>query len=136
MEIRSMHFKAKASAQLANPGLQAKMQKARRTFVDNRAKALRELDDVEATRAAARDVRDRVLRDLDLWLERFETAATQRGATVLWAKDGDEICRHIAAIAARHGVQKAIKSKSMLSEEAGLNQALAACGVQPVETDL
>ena len=39
-----------------------------------------------------------------------------------------EICR-------RHGVKKAAKSKSMLSEEALLNQRLEAAGVQPVETD-
>ncbi len=136
MQIRSMHFKANASAKLADPALQHNLKKAKSKFVDMRAASLHELDDFEATRRAARDVRNRVLQDLDLWLERFEQVATARGATVLWAKDGDEICRHIAAIAKRHGVTKAVKSKSMLSEEAGLNQALAASGVQPVETDL
>ena len=39
-------------------------------------------------------------------------------------------------IARRHGVSKAVKSKSMLSEEAQLNEALAAAGIRPVETDL
>src|SRR4029078_7140654 len=39
-------------------------------------------------------------------------------------------------MSARHGLKKEIKSKSMLSEEAGLNEVLAAAGVQPVETDL
>jgi len=136
MEIRSMHFKANASVKLADPALQANLKKAKGKFVDMRAAAIHQLDDFEGTRIAARDVRNRVLQDLDLWLERFEQAATRRGATVLWAKDGDEICRHIADIAKRHGVTKATKSKSMLSEEAGLNQALEASGVQPVETDL
>ena len=45
-------------------------------------------------------------------------------------------CEHVIAAARQHGVTKAIKSKSMLSEEAQLNAALTAAGIQPVETDL
>ena len=136
MEIRSMHFKANASAKLADAGLKASLGKVKGKFVDKRAAAIRELDDFEATREAARAVRDRVIENLDLWLERFERKAVERGATVLWARDGAEVCRLVVDIARRHGVTKATKSKSMLSEEAGLNQALAAAGIQPVETDL
>jgi L-lactate dehydrogenase complex protein LldF len=136
MRIRSMFFKANASAALANPVLQANMRTSKGKFVDKRAHAIKEIDDFEGTREAGKTVRNRVLQDLDLWLEKFESAATARGATVLWAKDGAEICRHVVDIARRHGVKKAVKSKSMLSEEAGLNQALEAAGVRPVETDL
>jgi L-lactate dehydrogenase complex protein LldF len=42
----------------------------------------------------------------------------------------------VTDIARKHGVKKVTKSKSMVSEEAGLNQALEAAGIQPVETDL
>ena len=136
MQIRSMHFKANAAAKLADVGLQKNLRTAKGKFVDKRAAAITELDDFEGTRQAAMEVRNRVLENLDLWLERFETRATERGATVLWAKDGAEICRHVVDIAKRHGVRKAVKSKSMLSEEAGLNLALEAAGIQPVETDL
>jgi L-lactate dehydrogenase complex protein LldF len=136
MQIRSMFFKANAAAALANPVLQANMRNSKGKFVDKRAKSIKELDDFEGTREAGKAVRNRVLQDLDLWLEKFETVATARGATVLWAKDGAEICRHVVDIARRHGVKKAVKSKSMLSEEAGLNQALEAAEVRPVETDL
>ena len=139
MESRSRHFKANAAAALANPVLQANLRTAKGKFVDKRAIAIKELGDAsdfEDTREAARMLRDRVLENLDLWLEKFEENATARGATVLWAKDGAEICRHVVEIGRRHQVKKAVKSKSMLSEEAGLNPALAAAGIQPVETDL
>ncbi len=136
MESRSHRFKANASASLANPVLQANLKTAKGKFVDKRAIAIREIDDFEGTREAAKDIRNRVLENLDLWLEKFETTAHARGATVLWAKDGAEICRHVAEIGRKHGVKKAVKSKSMLSEEAGLNLALEAAGIQPVETDL
>ena len=136
MEVRSMHFKANVARKLADPVLQDNLRKAKGKFVEARARAITELTDFPATRDAAAEIRQRVLEDLDIWLERFEQNATAAGATVLWARDGDEICRHVIEIGRRHGVTKAIKSKSMLSEEADLNRALAAAGIQPVETDL
>ncbi|MFZ5512824.1 MAG: LutB/LldF family L-lactate oxidation iron-sulfur protein [Pseudomonadota bacterium] len=135
MEVRSMHFKARAGAAVRDTGLQAKLASAKGLFVEGRRRGIQDID-FEATRRAGEAIRNRVLQDLDLWLERFEQEATKRGATVLWARDGAEVCRLVVDIARRHGVKKAIKSKSMLSEEAGLNQALEAAGVQPVETDL
>ena len=140
MQIRSMYFKANTARALANTVLQENLRTSKGKFVDKRRTAVADFcaegGDFEALRDAAAELRNRVLKDLDLWLERFEAAATGRGATVLWAKDGDEICRHVVDIARRHGVKKAVKSKSMLSEEAGLNQALEASGIAPVETDL
>jgi L-lactate dehydrogenase complex protein LldF len=140
MEIRSMFFKANASAALANPVLQGNMRTSKGKFVDKRRAAIVDFQaeggDFEALRDAAEQLRNGVLKDLDLWLEKFEATATARGAKVLWAKDGAEICRHVVEIARHHRVKKAVKSKSMLSEEAGLNQALEAAGIRPVETDL
>jgi len=136
METGSRRFKANAAAALANPVLQGNLRMAKGKFVDKRAIAIKEIDDFEETREAAKNLRNAVLENLDLWLEKFEENATARGATVLWAKDGAEICRHVVEIGRKHGVKKAVKSKSMLSEEAGLNHALAAAGIQPVETDL
>ena len=136
MEVKSMHFRANASAKLGDVVLQGNLKQAKNRFVDARARAVKDLDNFEGTREFAQSIRDRVLDDLDVWLERFEAQATATGATVLWAKDGAEVCRHVVDIARRHHVKKVTKSKSMLSEEAGLNHALEAAGIQPVETDL
>ena len=131
-----MHFKANASGKLADVVLQGNLKNAKGKFVTRRAEAIKELDDFEGTRDAATAIRNKVIDNLDLWLERFEQKALDTGARVLWAKDGAEVCRLVTEIAKSHGVKKVTKSKSMLSEEAGLNQALAAAGIQPVETDL
>ncbi len=136
MHIQSMHFKARVAEKLNDPVLQGNLRVSKGKFVDKRAESIKELPDFEATRDAAAAIRNRVLADLDVWLEEFELKATARGATVLWAKDGEEVCRHVIDIARRHGVAKVAKSKSMLSEEAGLNQALERAGIRPVETDL
>ena len=138
MRVQSMHFKARAHGALANPKLQSVFKRFGNGFADKRA-AAREAYGVEAfegLRTASAAIRDRGLAMLDVWLLRFEEEAARRGTKVLWARDAAEIRRHVLEICARHGLKKAIKSKSMVSEEAGLNEALEANGVTPVETDL
>ncbi len=119
--------------QRAAPG---NLQKIKGKFVALRRQALFELDDVDATREAARAIRQRALERLDVWLELFERNATARGATVLWAETPDDVNRHVLDIAKRHGVRKTIKSKSMVSEESALDRAIEAAGGEVVETDL
>jgi len=134
-----MHFKARASAALGNATLQANLRKfSSAGFTALRAKAVAEFGPelFETLRSEGAAIRDRALADLDAWIERFEAEAVRRGAQVLYAETRDEVCDLLLEICRRHGVRKAIKSKSMLSEEAGVNDALAAAGIAPIETDL
>ena len=62
--------------------------------------------------------------------------ATARGAVVHWAESAQDVTRIVCDIAREHGVRKVAKSKSMVSEEVGLNDALEAAGVEVIETDL
>jgi L-lactate dehydrogenase complex protein LldF len=138
MQLQSVHFVARASRALADEALQRNLRRFGAGFADKRtaARAAFGVDDFEVLRAASAAIRDRALADLDAWLLRFEAEATRRGTRVLWAADAAEARALVLGICARHGLKKAIKSKSMLSEEASLNEALAGAGVQPVETDL
>ena len=136
MQIASMHFKARAHASLHDEQLQQNLRKFQGKFVPARRNALVELDDVEATREAARQIRQRALDELDTWLEVFEANAKASGATVLWAETPADINRLVLEIAARHGVRKIIKSKSMVSEESALDHAIEAAGLTVIETDL
>src|SRR6185369_7125427 len=122
---QAMYFKERAGAQVRNPVLQRALQKAKPLFVGKRAKGIAALADddleFEGLRTACEGIRNRVLADLDVWLAIFEDNARASGAEVLWARNGEEICERVIEVARRHGVTKATKSKSMLSEEAGLN---------------
>jgi L-lactate dehydrogenase complex protein LldF len=131
-----MHFKARAGQKLADARLQQNLKKLALKFVTARASAIAELDDFEGTRDAAVASRNRALANLDGWLETFERNANARGATVLYAETHADAARLIVEIAQQHGVRKVTKSKSMVSEEIGLNAAFEAAGIQPVETDL
>ena len=136
MQVQSMHFKQRAGQKLADVRLQKNLKKLADKFVTARSAAIEELEDFEATRDAAVERRNRVLANLDLWLKTFERNARARGAHVLYAETYEEAARLIVEIATTHGVRKVTKSKSMVSEEIGLNHALEASGIVPVETDL
>jgi L-lactate dehydrogenase complex protein LldF len=136
MQITSMHFKARAGAKLADVKLQTALQKLQGNFVKGRADRIAELDNFQDIRDAAAAIRDRALANLDVYLETFERNATARGAVVHWAETHDEVNRIVREIAAQHGVRKVIKSKSMVTEECGLNDALESAGLEVVETDL
>jgi L-lactate dehydrogenase complex protein LldF len=136
MQVTSMHFKARAGGKLADVKLQAALKKLQTNFVRGRAERVAELDNFDAIREAGAAIRERTLADLDLYLAEFESNATARGAVVHWAETVAEANRLVCEIAANYGVRKVVKSKSMVSEECGLNDALEAAGVEVVETDL
>jgi L-lactate dehydrogenase complex protein LldF len=136
MQVQSMHFQARSGQKLADQRLQQNLKKLATKFVTGRATAIAELDDFEATRDAAAEMRMRAIDNLDVWLATFEKEATRRGATVLYAETAEDASRLVVEIAQKHAVKKVIKSKSMVSEEMALNAALEAAGITPIETDL
>ena len=136
MQNNSLQFKKQVTIKLADVKLQGALSRLQSRFVEGRSAVIGEINDLQETRTAAAAIRDRVLNDLEHWLLQFEQQATARGAIVHWAENGEDVNRIVAEIAARHGVRTAAKSKSMVSEECGLNDALELAGVKVMETDL
>ncbi len=136
MECSAGEFKHRAAQKLGDVKLQAALRRLQDKFVDGRAAALAELDGFDSLADAAAAVRERALADLDGYLLRFEREAIARGAHVHWAETGADANRIVVEIAAAHGVRTAAKSKSMVSEECGLNHALEQAGIRVTETDL
>ena len=136
MQLTSPQFKTRSREKLADANLQAALKKLQGNFVKGRADRVAELENFPAIRDAAADIRSRTLENLDAYLEEFERNATAAGATVHWAETTGEVNRIVCELAARYSVKKAVKSKSMVTEECTLNEALEAAGVKVVETDL
>ena len=142
MQVASIHFKQRATEKLNDPVLQQALSGFQEKFVGKRADAVAQFDEFgefgnfETLRDAGQRIRDHTLANLDVYLERFERAATARGAQVHWAQTAQDACRIVCEIAATAGVRKVVKSKSMVSEECALNEALEAVGIEVVETDL
>src|SRR5581483_534715 len=66
----------------------------------------------------------------------LEAKILSRGGHVFWAPDARAACEYVAEVAAKHGVQTAVKSKSMVTEEIGLREFLSERGVKAFESDL
>lgn len=90
----------------------------------------------ETLRDLASQIKDHTLSHLDEYLLAFEKQATANGVQVHWAKDAAEHNRIVHGILQQHNVQRLVKSKSMLTEECGLNPYLEQYGIEVVDTDL
>ena len=90
----------------------------------------------EELRELASGIKDHSLSNLDLYLREFEEKATANGITVHWAADATEHNQIILGILKKHGFNKLVKSKSMLTEECHLNPFLEHNGIEVVDTDL
>ncbi len=95
-----------------------------------------DLPNPDEMRQLAGEIKQHTLDHLDYYLEQVKANVERNGGHVHFAADGAEAKRIIAEIAARAGVTRCIKSKSMASEEINLVAALEAAGVDVVETDL
>lgn len=90
----------------------------------------------ETLRQQAAAAKRHALQNLSELLEQAEQKLKENGAQVLWAVDAREANEHVRQIARRHQVQQVAKSKSMVTEEIGLNAALEEEGFSVLETDL
>ena len=98
--------------------------------------AMAEVSDYEALRAHAAALKDHALDHLDHYLELFEARARVAGAVVHFAADAADLCRSVQALLRERNVSRVVKSKSMLTEECGLNPYLESHGIEVIDTDL
>ncbi|MEM9625115.1 MAG: LutB/LldF family L-lactate oxidation iron-sulfur protein [Pseudomonadota bacterium] len=136
MQPTSLAFEDNVKKALDDKTLQAALAMAEGGFQKNRADAAARLPEFDELRDAAKALKDHTLAHLDLYLEAFEKKASEQGAIVHWARDDAEARAIILEICRKAGAKTVTKSKSMVTEEIGLNEALETAGVQPVETDL
>ncbi|HET9948152.1 MAG TPA: lactate utilization protein B [Longimicrobiales bacterium] len=101
----------------------------------NRARAYAAID-AERWRDWARDVKTHVLTNLDRLLEQAEESLTARGVRVHWAATAGDALTALRTVVREHGARTAIKGKSMLTEELGVNAHLEGLGVHVREGDL
>jgi len=101
-----------------------------------RDKAAHGIAEWEQLREWASKIKEHTLSNLDNYLVEFEEKAKANGVTVHWAANGEEHNQIIFDIISKNNVQKIVKSKSMLTEECGLNEYLHAKGIETIDTDL
>jgi L-lactate dehydrogenase complex protein LldF len=136
MQITSPNFKENAAQALSDPQLQRALSHVKTGFIGKRSDARAALPEFDALRAAAVEIKNHVLDHLDIYLEEYERQVISSGGHVHWARDAAEARSIVLELCREAGAKSVTKGKSMVSEEIGLNAALEASGIEPVETDL
>ena len=95
-----------------------------------------QFENVNLARERAKNIKWRAIETLDQQLEQFELNFTSRGGKVIWAENTDQAIEEILNICKRKNCKTVVKSKSMVTEEIHLNDALEKNGIESIETDL
>jgi L-lactate dehydrogenase complex protein LldF len=120
---------------LGNPSLQTALKRASAGHF-SKFEVTRDEVPWDEIRDRARKIREACLPRLPELISRFSAEAARAGAQVHTASTPAEALAAVSGILAERGCKVVAKSKSMVSEEIGLNAHLEGLGFKVVETDL
>jgi L-lactate dehydrogenase complex protein LldF len=129
-------FEQRAEKAAADTRLRGVLQRAAGVLRGLRERAFADFGDFEAARTRLREARLRAVLRLPEMLTRLEEQVTAAGGVAHYAGDAAQARDIVIGLARERGVRLAVKGKSMISEEIGLNRALGEAGIESVETDL
>lgn len=109
---------------------------AQEVFYQKRGELVEEMGDGwQQLRLHSMEVRNHVTENLDYYVKQFATNAEANGCVMHYAPTGDDALWEVLDIFEQHGAAYAVKSKSMMTEEVGLNEILEDAGIKITETD-
>lgn len=111
------------------------IKKAQETIVGNRNKCANANPLWEDLRWEAAYIRNHVLENLDYYIREFATNAQAAGAQVHFAPTDEDAVECALDIFEEAQATSCVKSKSMVTEEIGLNDFLEEHGIHAIETD-
>ena len=109
---------------------------AQEAFYAKRGQLVEEMGEGwQQLRMHAMEVRNHVTDNLDYYVKQFAQNAEANGCIMHYAPTGEDALWEVLDIFESHGAAYAVKSKSMMTEEVGLNEILEEAGVKVTETD-
>lgn len=138
MKVHSNQFVKLSDIALTDEKMRSAVSTGTQNAVTKRQAAMSEVSvqHGEALRYQAAVIKRSILNRLPDLLIEAESNLIKNGVQVLWAVDAEEARQHVLDIARKHKVAKVVKSKSMVTEEIALNEALENAGIVTIETDL
>ncbi len=128
-------FMPASRAALADPPLQAALVRLTDTLMAGNRRGFAALPGSDQLRDHAKRIKEHTLAHLDQYLEQLAASVERVGGHVHWAADATAARDIVRDLARSRGIKRAVKSKSMTSEEIHLNHALEQDGVEVTETD-
>lgn len=129
-------FKERVQNALADDFKHQAIETAQDLFQGKRVNIVASVPEWEAFRVQAAKIRDHVLDNLDYYLAQFSENAEKAGAHVYFAKTDKEAVDQALEIFKQRKAKSCVKTKSMMTEEVGLNGPLIENNIDVYETDL
>ena len=122
MKTSDLPLNERLAKELADKFMRTSIAKAQDLLNQKRDDAFTELGNYEQWRENAAAIRSNVLENLDYYLNQFVDKAVQNGARVYFARTAEEATGHALGILGKIKARKVVKSKSMVTEEIGLER--------------
>jgi L-lactate dehydrogenase complex protein LldF len=137
-EVKTQDFYTASTVSIQDPQLRQALRRVGAGFDGARREAISEVTPEvwEEWREQARQIKAHTLDHLDYYLGLLHDNVTKAGGQVHFARDAAQANAIVADLVRTRQVRIATKSKSMVSEELGLNHVLEGIGVEVYETDL
>ncbi|QOV62143.1 LutB/LldF family L-lactate oxidation iron-sulfur protein [Kosakonia pseudosacchari] len=136
LKTSNIPFYDRVQQQIDDPVMRHAVANAQDRIGINRQKMVDELENWPDWRSRAAEIRAHVLDNLDAYLYQLSEKVSANGGHVFFADTREDATRYILQVAREKQARKIVKSKSMVTEEIGMNAALEAAGMEVVETDL
>ncbi|MFS0612231.1 LutB/LldF family L-lactate oxidation iron-sulfur protein [Lederbergia ruris] len=136
MKISEEQFFNRVDKGLKDNFMRNAMVSAQERLRSRKLDAQEELGNWEEWRNLAEEIRQHTLTHLDFYLEQLADNVVKRGGHVFFAQTGEEANEYITNIVKQKEAKKVIKSKSMVTEEISMNEALEDIDCEVIESDL
>ncbi|MCM3113450.1 LutB/LldF family L-lactate oxidation iron-sulfur protein [Lederbergia lenta] len=136
IRIGNASFDNRVQEGIENDFMLSSVASAQGRFRSGRANAAEELGNWEDWRSLGEEIRTHTLQHIDYYLQQLSEQVSKRGGHVFFAETAEDANEYIKEVVKRKNGKKVVKSKSMVTEEIGLNKALQEAGSEVIETDL
>ena len=132
-EVQGLHERVEAA--LADDFKHNAIETAQNTFHAKRELLVEQLPMWEDYRTACEAIRNHVTENLDYYIREFATNAEAAGYKLHFAPTATDALHAVLDIVEETGALSCVKSKSMMTEEIGVNDLFEDIGVKVIETD-
>lgn len=136
IRIGEKSYEGRVQDGVDNTFMREAVSSAQGRFRSGKQESSEELGNWEDWRTLGEEIRSHTLENIDYYLHQLSDKVEERGGHVFFAETAEEANTYIQNVVKKKNAKKVVKSKSMVTEEIGLNEALEEAGTEIVETDL
>ncbi|NQZ92443.1 MAG: iron-sulfur cluster-binding protein [Moritella sp.] len=136
MKTSDVIFKQRIKEQMQDGFMRKSVANAQERMFTNRQIAADKLGNWDEWRENGMEIRNHVLDNLDYYLHQLSENVQKTGGHVFFAETSQQATDYIENIIKEKNAKKIVKSKSMVTEEIGLNAVIQRNNCEVIETDL